>query len=250
VIPVLHNARDKLLDIITENDLNRETILVKIGQLTPEDAIGITQRKDFPILEGKEVIVEAGYRDSYGHAFTSYPRNFKGTLEEVISLDLNVSGNRAVFVSTLNAVTAELGFTSGSRHCRNDEPERCGVRLAEEMLNRFGTVKVGLVGLQPAILENLSLTFGSGNVRCTDLNPKNIGAEKYGVEIQDGKQATYQMIRWCRLVLVTSSTMVNGTFDDIRQEARKLKRKLIVFGVSGSGIASLLNIERICPYGH
>ena len=250
MIPVIEVSREKFSAVVAERGLNEENIKVKIGQLSAEQAIGVTERKDFPILEGKEVIVEARFRDGFGHAFTSQPREFEGTIGDILALDLSESSHRAVFVSTLNAVMAYLGLTTGVRHCRNDEPERCGGEMAAGLLERFGPVKVGLIGLQPAILENLARTFGSDNVRCTDLNPKNIGAEKYGVTIWDGKADSQKLLQWCQLVLVTSSTMVNGTFDDIRREAARLGRHLIVFGVSGAGISTLLGIERICPYGH
>lgn len=248
--PVIDDARDKFAAIIAENKLNEEAIRVDVGQLSAEEAIGITERKDFPLLEGKEVIVEARFRDSFGHAFTSQPHAFQGTLGEVLDLDLTESGNRAVFISTLNAVTAYLGLAEKVRHCRNEEPEICGREMADGLRARFGPVKVGLIGLQPAILENLARTFGSDNVKCTDMNPKNIATEKYGVEIWDGRRDTKKIIQWGKLLLVTSSTMVNGTFDYINREAASQGKTLIVFGVSGAGIAALTGIERICLYGH
>ncbi len=76
-----------------------------------------------------------------------------------------------------------------------------------------------MIGLQPAILENLALTFGTDNVRCTDLNPNNISATKYGAEIWNGRTDTEKLIKWCDLLLATGSTIINNTFDDIREKA-------------------------------
>jgi uncharacterized protein (DUF4213/DUF364 family) len=247
---VLQEAKEKLAALIAEHGLGGRVIRIKTEQLSTEQAIGTPERQDFPLLEGKEVIVEAQLGDYAGHAFTSQPREFDGTVDEVLNIPLDTDSHRAIFVSSLNAVMAYLGQTTGTRHCRNDEPEKCGADMAANLKARFGEIKVGLVGLQPAILENLARTFGPGKVRCTDLNPKNIGGQKYGVEIWDGKAKTPVLIDWSNLLLVTSSTIVNNTFDAIRAEAIRNNKPLIVFGVSGSGIATLLGIERICPFGH
>lgn len=50
--------------------------------LTPDEAIGDTTRKDFPILIGKEIMLEADFKGSKGQAFTSTPSMFEGTLKK------------------------------------------------------------------------------------------------------------------------------------------------------------------------
>ena len=87
-------------------------------------------------------------------------------------------------------------------------------------------------------------------MRCTDLNPKNVGSRKYGAEIWDGQTETKKLIRWCDLPLVTSSTMVNNTFDSIRAEAASQGKQIIIFGVTGAGISSLLGLDRVCFEAH
>lgn len=250
LIPVLSEAKEKFRTIVTEHQLSGEAVRVNIGQLSAEQAIGTPKRKDFALLEGKEVIIEARFRDSFGHAFTSQPEEFEGTLDDVLHLALDTDSQRAIFVSTLNAVMAYLGLTTGVRHCRDDEPEKCGAYIARNLRERFGPISVGLVGLQPAILENLVNVFGSGHVRCSDLNPENIGTEKYSVEIWDGKTRNLELVKWSHLVLVTSSAIVNNTLDEIRREVIREGKHLIIFGVSGAGISTLLGLERICPFGH
>jgi len=206
---------------------------------------------DFALVEGNEVLVEAEFRGSFGQAFTDQPQNFQGTLGEVRHLNLDSTANRAVFISTLNAVTAYLGTAKGTRHCRDDEPERCGWEISRGLLQEFGKARIGLVGYQPAILKHVARGFGVENVRCSDLNPKNIGSCKFGVRVWDGKTETAKVIHWCELLLVTSSATVNDTFDDIYERTVMSQRKpLLVFGVSGAGIAALLGLRRICPYGH
>ena len=64
-----------------------------------------------------------------------------------------------------------------------------------------------MIGLQPAILESLAKGFGADNVRCTDMNPKNIGQNKAGVIIWDGKTQTQEMISWCDIIFVPAAQL-------------------------------------------
>jgi uncharacterized protein (DUF4213/DUF364 family) len=248
--PVLEEAKEKLQTIIVKHSLGDESVEVTIGTLSAEQAIGSPSRQDFALLEGREVMIEAKFQGSCGQAFTDKPREFSGLLKDVVSLSLNISDNRAIFVATLNAVVAHLGMVTGVRHCRDKEPEECAAQIAQHILTNFGRAKVGLVGYQPAILENLVSALGAGNVRGTDLNPKNIGSRKFGVEIWDGIGKRSELIRWADLLLVTSSALVNNTFDGIRAEVVSKSKHLIVFGVTGAGVSTLLGLERVCFQAH
>jgi hypothetical protein len=250
LIPIIEDVRKRFSALIKKRRLGEEEVWVKIVPLSAEQAIGKPERDDFPILKGKEVVIEAQFRESFGHAFTSQPGEFRGTINDIQDLDLNTDRNRAAYICTLNAVMAHLGMVTGTRHCRDDEPERCGKYIAQTLFERFGMIKLGLVGLQPAILENLVGTFGADNVHCTDLNPDNIGSNKFGVIIWDGTTENTALVRWCDVVMITSSALVNNTFDDVRQKALSAGKHLISFGVTGAGICELLGIERLCTFGH
>jgi len=243
-------AREKFRKIIAEHKLGNELVEVTIGTLTPRQAIGDPVRKDFPLLAGREVMIEAQFRDSFGQAFTDRPTEFKGTLKDILNLKLATNEERAIFGATLNAVMANLGMVTGVRHCHDEEPEKCAAEMAQHILTKYGKVKIGLVGYQPAILENLVMAFGAENVRCTDLNPRNIGSKTYGAEVWDGRTATERLIGWCDIILATSSTIVNNTYDDIKAEADAKNRNLIIFGVTGAGVSALLGLERLCFQPH
>ena len=250
VIPVIEEVREKLQDIISKRNLGNELVQVKIGTLTAKQAIGEPSRRDYPLIEGKEVMIEAQFQDSFGQAFTDRPHDFSGSVNDILGLDLSFNDNRAVFIATVNAVMAHLGMATGVRHCHDEEPEKCALQIARYIKERFGMVKVTMVGLQPAILENLVNVFGVDNVRCTDLNPANVGSHKYGAEIWDGRTDTARLIAWCDVPLVTSSTIVNNTFDGIRQEVNLHGKPLIIFGVTGAGVAALLGLDRLCFEPH
>jgi len=248
--PVLEEAREKIQEIIAGHHLGDEVVQVTIGTLTVKQAIGTPNRQDYPLLEGREVMIEAAFHESFGQAFTDRPHDFTGSINDVIGLSLDINENRAIFIATLNAVMAHLGIVSGTRHCHDEEPEECAGQIARHIMDESGRVKIGMIGLQPAILENLVLTFGAENVRCTDLNPKNVGTRKYGAEIWDGRTETGRLIQWCDIPLVTSSALVNNTFDYIREEAVAQGKSLITFGVTGAGVVVLLNLERLCFQPH
>jgi len=248
---ILEAAKEMFSAIAAKHALGSVRVRVVVEPLSPEQAIGRPQREGYALLEGREVMVEAEFRGSFGQAFTGEPQRFEGTIDEVQRLDLDDGGNRAVFLATLNAVTSYLGLTEGTRHCRDDDPERCAAEIARSLLKEYGRVRVGVVGFQPAILEHLAKSFGAENVRCIDLNPNNIGCCKFGLRIWDGKTHTTQVIDWCELLLVTSSAIANNTFDAIYHRAVTSQRKpLALFGVTGAGVSALLGLRRICPLGH
>jgi uncharacterized protein (DUF4213/DUF364 family) len=242
----IEKARKKFQEIVRDKNLGDNLVEVRVGTLTASEAIGNPSRQDFPLLEGREVMIEARFKDSSGQAFTDRPNEFEGTLNDVLSLPLNSNDNRAVLDATLNAVMTHLELIKDTRHCRNEEPEECAVEMAKHILTTFGKVKIGQIGYQPAILENLVLTFGADNIFCTDLNPKNIGSPKHGIAIWDGRTDTDKLIMQSDIILATSSTIVNDTFDSIREKTDKYNKKLILFGVTGAGISTLLGIDRLC----
>ena len=250
LIPLIQEVRKKFSAIITENKLGKEAVQVKIIPLSARQAIGSPKRDDFALLRGKEVVIEAQFRGSFGHAFTSHPGEFEGTINDIQNSDLDNDRNRALYICTLNAVMSHLEIVTGVRHCRDDEPEQCGDYIARDLLERFGVVKIGLIGFQPSILENLTGSFGIDNVQCSDLNPLNIGSNKFGVDIRDGMSENPRLIQWCDVLLITSSALVNDTFEDIYRKTLAEGKVFINFGVTGAGVSELLGIERICPFGH
>ncbi|KUK31194.1 MAG: Uncharacterized protein XD63_1543 [Thermoanaerobacterales bacterium 50_218] len=48
-------------------------------------------------------------------------------------------------------------------------------------------------------------------MRVLDLDPDNRGKTKYGVLIEDGEKDLDEVINWAEVLLVTGSTVVNGT---------------------------------------
>ncbi|HDN79695.1 MAG: hypothetical protein DRI61_07875 [Chloroflexi bacterium] len=244
---LLEEARSLFEELIAGRGFNLHPVIVKARGLRPEEAIGKPRRDDFALVRGKEVMMEAEFEGAYGQAFTSSPGDYEGTLDDVLGLHLEDDFRRAVFIATLNAVMAHLGLIRGTRHCKDEAPELCGREIAALVQKEHPGAKVGIVGYQPALLENLIRAFGPAKVRVTDLNPANVGKVRFGVEVWDGAHRTGELIAWADVLLVTGTTLVNGSADHILSLARKKGIEPIFYGVTAAGIAHLLGLRRVCP---
>ncbi|MCD6532417.1 hypothetical protein J7K99_08240 [bacterium] len=247
----LETAREKLVKILREHNLLDEPVEVLARFLTPEEAIGTPGRRDFPIVRGKEKMLEATIRGARGQSFTDSRREFVGTVAQVLALPLDSSANRAIFVATLNAALRYLGLVEGTVHCKNDEPERCAHQIADFIAEKFAPKRVGLIGLNPAIAEALAEKFGAENLTISDLDPDNIGQKRFGTKILDGATQTAELVANSDFVLMTGTTIVNGTFDQILSEIRRAPHnpQYLTYGVTIAGVSYLMGIPKICPFG-
>lgn len=242
-------SKVKFEKIVRENNLSNSDVSIIVKTLSPEEAIGTPGRRDFPIVTGKERVVEAEFQGAKAHAFTDSPKEFIGKLEEVIAMPLTDNGERAIFIATMNAVLKHLNIIETTLHCKDEEPEKCAKEIASYIKETLRAGKVGLIGLNPAILEALSTTFGAENVRVTDLNRQNVWSIRYGVNIWDGNTMTERLVRESDVVLLTGTTLVNGTFDGIWKAIQQYSKNYLIYGVTSSGICELTGLNRICPYG-
>jgi uncharacterized protein (DUF4213/DUF364 family) len=219
--------------------------------LSAVEAIGDTGRDDFPILRGKEVLMQAVYKGSAGQAFTAAKGIFRGTLGEVLNLPLADAFERALLVATMNAVLGYLGKAEGTVHCKNDGPKKCAAAMADwikdqdkNLSKEQGATKVGLVGLQPALLEALARALGPEKVMVSDL--AEAGSVRCRVKILDGMKAE-EMFEHCQVILITGSTLANGTIDDLMEMAESHSCRIVFYGSTIAGAAYLLGLERWCP---
>lgn len=236
------DLKKAFLALLEQNGLLHEQIHLQTKNLTPEEAIGIPKRKDFPILTGKEIMIQADCAGSLGQAFTDAPAVFHGTLEEICALDLSSdSHNRGIFIASLNAVMKHLGIVDCTVHCRNNVPEQCAADAVQYIRGHFQNPRIALIGYQPSLLEHLAAEF---ELRCVDLNPEHIGQIRYGVRIEDGSSGPVQnmVCQWADLILCTGSTVCNGTI--VRY--LPLKKKVLFYGTSLAGTAKLMGLSRLC----
>lgn len=204
---------------------------------------------EYLAARGREVVVHCEVEGGFGQAFTSFPRDFDGTVGDILEFVYGDDWKRAVFFATLNAVLHKLGVISGTIHCRESEPEICGRELVSYTLSKFGQVKIAHIGYQPGHVKALADLLGSEKIYVTDLDPANIGQVKFGVKILDGS-LNEDILRKVDVAYITGSAAVNGTLPKLLELCKIYGVKPIIYGVTGKGLAELLKLESFCPYGH
>ncbi|MFC1588374.1 hypothetical protein ACFL54_08690, partial [Planctomycetota bacterium] len=135
---ILEQTMTRFRDLVEREHMKDAKVSVLVKPLTPEEAIGTPERRDFPIIIGKERVIEACVLDALGHAFTDSPQDFHGTLKDVLNLELNTNQNRAIFIATLNAALSHLNRVEATVHCKDEEPEKCALEIAKFLLNKYG----------------------------------------------------------------------------------------------------------------
>ncbi|GIM29099.1 membrane protein [Clostridium polyendosporum] len=207
-----NNLFNKFRKLVEDNNFLNDEVKITGRTLTPEEAIGNPERKDYPIIKGKERLLEADFRGIKGQAFTDMPNNFNGTLKDIIEMPLKTNFDTAVYIATLNAVCKYLKITDKTIHCKDGEPERCALELIEYIKNKYGNPKIALIGYQPAMLENLAKNF---TVRIVDLASDNIGKVKYNTMVEDGNKSTDDLLNWCDIIIATGSTIANKSITNV-----------------------------------
>lgn len=233
--------KKEFIKIINENGLESEEVVIKAAPLSPEEAIGNPEDRDYPLVMGKERLMQAELKGSLGQAFTDMYGNFSSRLADIVEMDLTNNFRRAIFISSLNAVMRYLGLITKSIHCRNEEPRECSHELVKYIEKNYGHPKIAFIGFQPRMVEALSKRF---ELKVTDMDINNIGAEKFGVKIHDPEK-TQEHLDWCDMVLATGTTVVNGTIDQFR-----VSKPVIFYGITISGVAKLLGLNDFCCCGH
>lgn len=216
---------------------------ILVSPLSADDILGNAERKDFPILGGKEIIQQASYGRGKGQAFTSRPSDCGLTLRELMALPLDSLRNQGIFIAGINAVMNHLGLSADTVHCKNEGPECCSKTAARMLRQSYGDVKLALIGYQPCLFANLSSVFP--RMRVTDLGPDKIGTLHYGIKVEDGAAKQQEVCDWAELILCTGSTLTNGTFLPFYELALQ-GRNILFYGTTVSGTAVLLGLNRLC----
>jgi len=240
------DARKALLSLLEEREeLKKKEVVISSKALKNEEAIGNPDRQDFPLLRGKEVLLQAEIDGFVGQAFTSDPIAYQGSISDMLLLPEDRHGNYALLVASLNALMKMTGKADHTIHCKNNEPEECAEKVCEEVLKRHGKVKIGIIGYQPSIIENCAQVFGPENVLVTDLSEDNVGAVRYGVRILDGMVDTEKLVEFADVLLATGSVLANGTELGVLDAIGD--KPFYFFGTTCAGLAVLNGFSRICP---
>jgi len=237
-----NDIKERFFNLIKEKNLMSSKVeVVSARTLTPQEVIGKPERDDFPLLKGKEVMIQADFNGGLGQAFTDMPGNYSGSLREILTMSLDNNFKRAVFIATLNAVLRYLNYISKTVHCKDKEPGECAARLVDYIKERFGNPRIAFIGMQPAMAEALVAQF---EIRVVDLDPDNVGQKRCGVVIEDVAH-TKEVLSWADVILATGTTVVNDTLTSLL-----IEKPIIFYGVTIAGVAYLKGYEQYCFCGH
>ena len=230
--------RKKFREVIKQYNLANSPIKVKAKALSKKEALGDPIHDDYPLLKGKESLMEADFLGSKGVAYSDMCADFEGNLESIVNIDLKNNYYRAVFIAAINAVLKHLGLIELTEHCRDNGPIDCANQLKNFLNETYSNKKILLIGFQPRFAEALTEKF---DTKIVDLNSDNIGKKINGVSVES-ENKTEELINQSDLLFVTSSTFVNGTASKFIIPGKET----IFYGVSGAGPTYLLNLERYC----
>lgn len=230
--------KDKALQSWKSDNLLDEEIMITARTLSTQEAIGNPEDDDYPIQRGKEKLMHAEFKGAGGQAFTDHFGHFTGTLKDILDLPLANNFQKSVFISALNAVLRFQGKTDRTIHCHDNEPVECAWKLVTYIQEKYGKgVAITQIGFQPRMAQHLSLVFP---MRLIDLDPDNIGQTKQGVLIE-GPEQTEDAVNGCDLLLVTGTTVANGSIDMFLD-----KKPVLFYGTTIAGAAMLMGWDRFC----
>lgn len=223
---------------VRKHHLFGKNISVRCKALSSREAIGRPDHDDYPIVKGREVIVEAIFQGAKGQAFADEFENAEYLVDDLLKIRLDSNRRRASFISGLNAVFRYLDLCDKTVHCKDQEPKECARHLSEVI----GAGKnVFLVGYQPRFLEALALYT---HLRVTDMDQDHIGSDITGIVIEPPEAAS-NIIQWCDVIFATGSTIVNGTLPYFLNQ----DKPVIFYGVTISAAAGILNLQKFCHCG-
>ncbi len=225
--------------VLKEQGLDSQSIEVNSKVLTAKEAIGETERKDYPLLTGKEYLMQAEFMGSIGQAFTCCPSSFSGSIQSLLVLDFDQPVNQALLIAATNAVYRHLGRVTGTIHCKNEEPEQCAGCILEYLKEHHAGEKLLMVGFQPAMIEKLAPHF---TMRILDLDVDNVGQKKYGVLVEHGIRELEDAVEWAGVILSTGSIAANGTLRPFLTTGKPT----YFYGTTIAAVAEVKGLKRLC----
>jgi hypothetical protein len=231
------HLKGKAAAIFDRHGLMGDTVRISARALSAEEAIGHPEADDFPIQKGKERLMQATIDGAAGQAFSDRFGDYEDSLEAILEIPLTNNFRRAIFVASINAALRRLGLIEGTVHCRDKGPGQCALALADHLQERCGKVNIGIIGFQPRMVETLGGRFP---IRVLDMDVDNIGKRKFGAMVESPMAAQAAMA-WADLLLVTGTTLVNGTLTDFLGS-----KPVLFYGTTIAGAAYLMGWERFC----
>ncbi|MDD9302404.1 MAG: hypothetical protein HUK40_08695 [Desulfobacter sp.] len=81
---IYENIKEKAKALFETHQFLNEPVTVTARALSVTEAIGNPEDDDYPIQKGKEKLMQADFKSSFGQAFTDHFGNFKGSVKDVL----------------------------------------------------------------------------------------------------------------------------------------------------------------------
>lgn len=234
-------SANRALRMLVEKYPELKGLHVEIKVLQPETQEG---RYD-PITSGDEVLIQAEMDGAVGQVYTFHPRTFSGTVDAMANLPEVSPYYYPMVVAVLNAAVRKVGEIEKTIECSGDEPLQCARHVCQSIKERHGVCRIGMIGLQPYLLQEAVAVFGIENLAVTDLNPNNIGSFQHGVEIWDGDKDNPPLVDFADVLLIAGKALVNGKAEPVFEQAGD--KPYYLFGTTAAGLAGINSLPWMCP---
>lgn len=192
-----------------------------------------------------EYCVTARIGQATGEAYTEIPSSFEGSLREALEIPATEKGISAVSVSALNAA---MNCLSGVPGVFPEDPQ-CRAAYADALCHyvteHYGRSRIVLVGYDGYIVKRFmeeGLDFWT-----MDRDPDHISQDRFHhVIVNSAKRNRESCFAWGNILIVTGSTLCNGTIVQYLDSGKEL----LFYGITCSGAAVLLSLPWFSPGEH
>ena len=180
----------------------------------------------------------ADFKGAKGEAYSETPAEFYGTLEELLAYPLAGRGIDARVLAGINAVMKYLGLLDNAVYSEDPEArKKYADQIFAEVTEKYGRDHIVLVGYDGYIVKRFMeepLDFWT-----MDRNPDNITKDRFfHVIVNSGKPNRDSCFAWAKILIVTGSTLCNGTILPYLECENDVK----FYGATFAGASQLLNL--------
>ena len=189
-----------------------------------------------------EYCVTALFGGTKGEAFCEKPAAFRGTLKEALEIPPEEKGISAVTISALNAALNRLGLCPGTFPEGEQAHSDYAEALCRYVTENYGESNLVLIGYDGYLVKRFmdeKLSFWT-----LDRDPDNIAQDRFDhVIVNSAKRNRESAFAWGKLLIVTGSTLCNGTIVQYLNSGKDL----LFYGITCAGAATLLNLSWFRP---
>lgn len=217
------------------SDLLNETVTVTVSK-EPEHTLR-PEEDPLSTVARPEYCVTAEIRGAKGEAYTENPSAFQGTLKQALEIPPSEKGISAVAVSAINAAMNFLNLSPGTFPEDAQHHISYADSLCRYITEHYGKEKIVLIGYDGYLVKRFmeeGLEFWT-----LDRDPDHIAQSRFDhVVVNSAKRNRESSFVWGKVLIVTGSTLCNGTIVQYLDSGKEL----LFYGITCAGIATLLKL--------